>query len=362
MARTARLHVKGGIFHLISRFARDEYCLDRAGGRDAYLALLAKAAARTDAKILAYCLMSNHVHLVVQQGEQPLARFMKSVHTGFAQWFHRAARRTKAGGAVFAGRARSVLVEADAYLMQLVRYLHNNPVRAGVVRHARDSKWSSHRAYLGRGPAPAWLHTAPVLARLGRGARESFDRFVEDGRAEPRRPELSGVVVAGEAAMMRRTLGDAHRLSDGVLGTNRFTDRVREARERFAARLSAREQRTSAGAARPEVREVVDACIAALGIDPLDMKQRPKARMPAMAKRLAIWTWVHEYGGTQSELARALGLHTSVVSRYYGQALEAAGDFDEMASPVVRSLRRKKGKKATSTALPVRYHVDVDEV
>src|SRR4051794_14948603 len=113
MARTARISLPGGIFHVVSRFARDEWWLDRDGARDAYLALLGKAAAVDDAQVLAYCLMSNHVHLVVRQGTAPLSRLMKSVHTGFATWVHRNRRRSKAQGPVFAGRPRMVLVEQD---------------------------------------------------------------------------------------------------------------------------------------------------------------------------------------------------------------------------------------------------------
>lgn len=96
MPRTARLSLAGGVFHLVSRFARDDWWLDRPGARQAYLELLGAAAEKTDAVVLAYCLMSNHVHLVVVQGEAPLERFTKSVQTGFARWAHRSKQCGKA--------------------------------------------------------------------------------------------------------------------------------------------------------------------------------------------------------------------------------------------------------------------------
>lgn len=367
MPRTARLSVRGGVFHLISRFARDERHLDKKGARDVYLALVASAAARTDAKILAYCLMSNHVHVVVVQGEEPLARFMKSVHTGFARWVQGQSRRTKSQGPVFAERARGVLVEKDSHLLDLVRYVHNNPVRAGVVKRARDSAWTSHRAYIGLAKAPDWLDTRPVLSKFARdrrGAAKAMEAFVDEKRDEPRRPELSGVADAREAAQVRRELGTGHRLSDGVLGTSSFVNGVRKARDRAEAKLSARELRSGA-AARPPVRAVVDTVLSLLDVDAIELKNRPKSRRSAMVKRLAIWVWAHEFAGPQIEMARALSLDTSVMSRYYGQALENAGDFDEMAGAVVARLRRLRTKKGAVKAygpMPVRHHVDVDEV
>jgi REP element-mobilizing transposase RayT len=356
---------------LVSRFARDEWWLDRAGGREAYLGLLEHAAETTRVEVLAYGLMSNHVHLVVVQGEESLERFTKSLHTGFASWAHRNARGKKAQGAVFAQRPRAVLVERETYLLELVRYVHNNPVRAGVARFARSSDWTSHQAYVGRAQAPAWLRVGYVLQRFGRNperAASEFDAFVDAGRAERRRPELSGAADAGEAAEVRRALGDGHRVSDGILGSAAFIARVRGDEERVAAALSNRGAERRAGpVGRPSVREVIDAVLELLKLDAIELSERPRTRRSAQSKRLAVWVWVHEYAGQQMDVARALQLDTSVVSRYYGQALAAAGDFDEQASAVVGLLgkrRRARGRKvtrATADALPVRYHVDVDE-
>ncbi|MBN1654711.1 MAG: transposase [Deltaproteobacteria bacterium] len=366
MPRTSRLYFPGGVFHLVSRFARDEWWLDREGARQAYLELLEKASRWTDVMVLAYCLMSNHIHLVVVQGQASLERFSKSVHTGFASWVHRSQSRTKALGAVFAGRPRSVLIEQDSYLLELVRYVHNNPVRAGVVRYARNSTWSSHQAYVGRVQAPQWLAVGYVLERFGRAserAAERFDAFVDQGRKQGRLAELSGAADAGEAAALRRSFGDGYRVSDGVLGSTDFVTRVRKDAERVGAGRSTRVIEPRAGAIdRPSVREVIDAVLQVRKLDPIELQERPRGRAVAEAKRLAIWVWVHEYEGRQIEVARALSLDTSVVSRYYGQALRAAGDFDERATAVTALLRKSrratKGRrvtKATQNAFPVRY-------
>jgi hypothetical protein len=264
-----------------------------------------------------------------------------------------------------------VLVERDEYLLELVRYIHNNPVRGGVVRRAASSPWSSHQAYLGQVEGPEWLRLGYVLQRFGRDgarARAKFDEFVDAGRKEPRRPELSGGRNASEAAQVRRALGDGHRVSDGVLGGERFVARVRGDTERVGTALSSRGSEQRAGAvSRPPLRDVVDAVLELLDLDALELEHRPKSRASSQAKRLITWLWVHEYEGTQIEVARMLRMETGAVSRHYRHALELAGDFDQQATAVVALLARRKRRRdrvrtsPTQGGLPIRYHVDVDE-
>jgi len=359
------------VFHAVSRFARDEWWLDRPGARDAYLELIGAAVKGSDTEVLAYGLMSSHVHLVLVQGEAPLERFFKSVHTGFAAWVRAHVRTNKALGPVFAGRPRTVLVEADRYLLELVRYVHNNPVRARVARAARNSEWTSHPAYIGRVLAPAWLHVERVLASFGRDtarAGAKFDVFVDDGRQETRRAELSGAADAGEGAAVRALLGDGHRVSDGILGSSAFVAEVIDDQEKVRDALSQRTTSRRAGPiGRPSVREVIDASLEQCGVDSVDLENRPRARPVVHAKRLAIWAWVHEYEGQQVEIARALGMGTATVSHHYREAVRAAGDFDQECSSLVAVLRRRGRTRpptktsATADSLPVRYLVDVKE-
>ena len=355
----------------MSRFARDEWWLDKPGARDAYLALIAAAVQGSDTEVVAYALMSNHVHLVLVQGEAPLSRFFKSVHTGFASWVRAHTRSTKALGAVFAGRPRTVLVETDPYLLEVVRYVHNNPVRAGVVRAARSSDWTSHGAYVGRSEVPSWLRTDLVLSSLGRTAARAaakLDAFVDEGRSQARRPELSGANDNGEGAAVRALLGDGHRVSDGILGSPAFVAEVLARGDKAGAALTTRASHRRVGAlARPSVREVIDASLEHHDVTPQELENRPRARRVVQAKRLAIWAWVHEFEGQQIEVARALDMGTAVVSYHYRACVKAAGDYDQECSALVAILgRRAKARPRVKTSaaadgLPVRYVVDVDE-
>lgn len=353
MARRARLNVVGGVFHLVSRFARDEPWLDRPGARDAYLNAIGVALGQSDVQVLAYCLMSNHVHLVVIQGEHSLERFTKSVHVSFARWVRAHRGRSQAPGAVFAERPRTLLVDREQYLPELVRYVHNNPVRAGVSRFARSSAWSSHPAYVGKASAPKWLRLEHVLDRFGKtptSAAPQFDAFVDAGRKQPRRPDLSGAANHAEARALGRGLSDGHRLSEGILGTNRFVTRVQKNKQRVQAALLDHAVEHRSGAAKtPRLREVAKATRDLLEFDAAELKAHPRSARSVAVKRLVTWVWVHGCQGHQIDVARAFGMTTGAVSRHYGHAIANAVAYDKQSSAVMALLRKQTRKRPAST-------------
>ncbi len=372
MPRRARLSAPGQVFHLVSRFARDEWWLDKPGARAAYLAGLGRAAQQVDAEVVAYCLMSNHVHLVVVQGEVELERLTKSVHTFFAGWVRSRWSRSDRGlGPVFAERPRAVLVDRDEYLLELVRYVHNNPVRAKQVRRARNSDWTSHQAYVGLVDAPPWLRVGYVLDRFGKrpsAAVSKFDAFVDECSSEERRPELSGAAGSSEAAAVRRQFGDGYRMSDGILGDDAFIKRVLVDSDAVDAALSSHGRELRHGrVGRPSIREVWNAVLDALEINVTEFELQPRAAPHVRAKRLLMWLWVREYEGKQIEVARLLGITTASASTIYGHTVRNAGDFDTDGSAIATMLARRAKKpvrRDTATrpgALRVRYRVDVDE-
>jgi REP-associated tyrosine transposase len=110
MPRFARIHVTGGMIHVISRFHDRRFYLDISGAREKYLELLGKAATTHDCRVIAYCLMSSHVHLVLQLGNDPLGMFTKKIHSPFSTWVN---RQRKGLGTVLADRPKSVLVHTE---------------------------------------------------------------------------------------------------------------------------------------------------------------------------------------------------------------------------------------------------------
>ncbi|NOY90806.1 MAG: hypothetical protein GXP55_06300 [Deltaproteobacteria bacterium] len=366
MPRKARINYPGGVFHVISRFARDEWCLKRTGARAQYLSLLGRAAAGTDTQVLAYCLMSSHIHLVLMQQREPLSRILKSMNTGFAIWVSRTGSSKHAHGPVFAGRPRQVLVEREAYLDVLVRYVHNNPVRANVVPDARDSDWSSHRAYIGEGTRPDWLHTDMVLSGYGKRASTQarrFDEFVHAGSDEGRRPEFSGDDDADARRRMREVFGDGHRLSDGVIGSDEFVASVRSDDGAPVRPLERGRPFPRSVRQRPTIDELISATLLVRGVEPWEFDNRPRAHSCAVAKRIITWIWVHEFHGAQIEVARALKISTSAVAQHYATCMKQAADYDELSTAVLGTLDARIATTTDdrSAATKARYHVDTQD-
>ena len=166
--------------------------IDGPRDRSKYLGLVGETLERCDVVVLAWCLMSNHVHLVVRAGKDPLEKFMKPVNTGYAVWKNKRCGRL---GPLFAGRYSSILVEEETYLLELIRYVHNNPVRAGVVSRPELSGWSSHQAYMGLENTHEWLNIGLVLEHFSKEperALRAFGEFV-NGRPEGRSSDLLGI-------------------------------------------------------------------------------------------------------------------------------------------------------------------------
>jgi REP element-mobilizing transposase RayT len=150
------------------------------GDRERYLVLLAKAAEKCGWRVYAYCLMTNHIHLAVRVPEDTIAKGMQILHGEYAQGFN---RRHAKDGHTWRGRYSAKRVDEDSYLLRVVRYIVNNPVRAGMVANAAQWEWSSHRATLGKAVAPAFLDPIWTLRQFSRRhieiARRRYAEYVD---------------------------------------------------------------------------------------------------------------------------------------------------------------------------------------
>ncbi|HEX5042435.1 MAG TPA: transposase [Candidatus Polarisedimenticolaceae bacterium] len=192
MARPLRQHVPGAICHVTQRGNdRRPIFLDDQD-RTRYLAILGRALERQGERVHAYCLLTNHVHLLLQASDRPLSALMHVVGLRYARWFNDRWAHT---GHLFQGRYYSAAVQGDPQLLIVLRYIHLNPVRAGLAPDVAEHRWSSHRAYAGGESPPPWLTTGYLLALLGRtqaAARDAYAQLLSDAFAlEDLRPALA---------------------------------------------------------------------------------------------------------------------------------------------------------------------------
>jgi len=185
MARPLRIEFPGALYHVTSRGDRQEDIFESNEDRSRFLNLLGDVCERYNWTIHAYCLMDNHYHLLVETPDGNLAKGMRQLNGVYTQKFNRAHGRV---GHVLQGRYQAILVQKESYLLELARYVVLNPVRAGMVRSAKDWPWSSYRATAGQGKRFPWLQTEFILSvfssRIGQ-AIEAYRAFVAEGKNQP---------------------------------------------------------------------------------------------------------------------------------------------------------------------------------
>ena len=176
MSRPLRIEFPGALYHVTSRGDRREDIFFDDTDRAALLDVMAQGMARFDAQVLAYCLMGNHYHLVLHTRRANLSALMRHVNGVSTQAFNR--RHGKVGH-LYQGRFKAILVDREAYLLEVCRYVELNPVRAGMVTAPQDWAWSSYRAHVGLAPLAPWLDTLGLLGYLlGRDAEKPADHRV----------------------------------------------------------------------------------------------------------------------------------------------------------------------------------------
>ena len=218
MARPLRIELAGGVYHVTSRGDRRETIFGDDADRRAWVDLFGEVCERFNWRCHAWCQMGNHYHVVVETAEANLARGMRQLNGVYTQAVNRRYGRV---GHVFQGRYKAILVEADAYLVELARYVVLNPVRAGLCKDAVDWSWSSHRALLGRVEAPSWLATDWVLGQFGEVRSRAIGRYEDFVRAGVGLPPiweaLNAQIYLGSedfAGRMASTFADDEGLSE----------------------------------------------------------------------------------------------------------------------------------------------------
>ncbi len=305
MPRYARLHAPHRLHHLISRFVQRSYLLATEEERTAYLSRVPAVLDKTDWRTLAYALMNNHIHWAAWSGLDPSRCFIQPLHLGFAQWLN---RRLRTIGPIFAHRHKTIVCPEERAAI-LLAYIHNNPVRAGLIKDPADCSWTSHLAYVGQAPAPPWLDVEKGLALCGFDSslhgRQAFHQFVLRQAAQAIEPTLSGGDLRAQRRRTRQRLGAPVEISSPMAtqGDGQQAHVVLASREMVI---------------RPrwdgEARMVVEQVAQQLGLSGQALRSRDRTRSVVQGRRLALWVWNRHLGRAQGEMGGALGLSSSAVS------------------------------------------------
>jgi REP element-mobilizing transposase RayT len=280
-----------------------------------FLGRMEAVVSSTGVEVLAWALLPNHFHLLMRTRNVPLPSVMRRVMTGYAGAFNRRHRRH---GHLFQNRYKSIVCEEEAYLLELVRYIHLNPLRANVVKEFGDLEghpYSGHSALVGRIERP-WQAVEEVLGRFGgtvEDARRAYEGFVLAGAGQGRRPELVGGGLrrsCGEWLDLPTRKGQREAVAHDarVLGAPEFVadllaDADWERRQLLRARTRARVEEVGALAARVG------------GITEAELRSGARRRSIVAAREALAQVAINELGHTGAAVARYLGVAPSTVNR-----------------------------------------------
>ena len=315
MPRKARIDAPGALHHIIVRGIERRRIFSDDQDRDNFIERLGDIVNETKTYCFAWALIANHAHILLRTGQTPLSTVMRRLLTGYAVSYNRRHRRH---GHLFQNRYKSILCQEDPYLLELVRYIHLNPLRAKIVKNLKDSDWypySGHSALMGK-VKRNFQNTAYVLRLFGEkvaAARKTYRAYVERGIAQGRRPDLVGgglIRSAGGWSVVKamRRAQDHMKSDERILGDGEFAQFVLdEATERL-------EERHRLQAQGYDLDKVTIRVSSVLGIDPGQVWRCGKHPLTVKARSLLCYWAVRKLCYSATELSNKLGVSQPSVS------------------------------------------------
>ena len=316
MPRKARIDAPGALQHVIIRGIEGKAIFRDRRDKNNFVERLGTVLMDTSTPCYAWVLMSNHVHLLLRTGLVPIATVMRRLLTGYAQQFN---RRHKRHGPLFQNRYKSILCEDDPYLLELVRYIHLNPLRGGVVkdlRQLRSYRYGGHAVIVGT-VKHEWQDRDYVLGLFGKTegpARADYASFVAKGVKLGRQPELVGgglIRSAGgwSALIGKRLTGTRIKGDERILGSGAF---VEEVLERADEEL---EQSTRLHSQGLDFETLLSRIADHYGVDINILATRSKERAIAKARSVLCFLAVRKLKLSSTEIASRLNITQSAVGK-----------------------------------------------
>jgi REP element-mobilizing transposase RayT len=284
--------------------------------RQKFLERLAENIGEAKCAIYAWVLMTNHVHLLFKSGNKGISAVMRKLLTWYAVYYNRRHTRT---GHLFENRYKSILCDEDTYLLALIRYIHLNPFRAGMVRTLDELDsypWSGHSGVLGKRSCP-WMDSDYVLLQFSntrRKARNAYRQFVRDGMSQGRQPELTGGGLARSLGgwsqvQSAQRKGERREYDERILGSGEFVTAIfKEAEEKQIRQLKLRRSGLT-------VRDIIERECQRAGVSPKELMNGGKRMIVSKTREKIARGGIEELGLSCAEIARHLGVCTSTITR-----------------------------------------------
>ena len=316
MPRQPRLDAPGALHHVMCRGIDRIKIFRNRKDREDFLERLADLCRVKALSVYAWALISNHFHLLLRTGNQPLSNSMRKLLTGYVVNYN---ARHKRYGHLFQNRYKSIICENDPYLLELTRYIHLNPLRAGLVKNLKELEgyqWCGHSAIIGR-VKREWQDTETVLAYFAKRRKraiEKYEHFIGEGIEAGSRPELVGgglirSLGGWSQVLSLRRVGSKVFSDERILGSSEFVNNViadaeEKAKETLRLTLKISDLPSLA----------LDVCEGE-GIDEAELRSGLRKRQVVKSRRIFCQIAVKKMGYSGADVARFLGINTSAVNR-----------------------------------------------
>jgi REP element-mobilizing transposase RayT len=333
MPRKSRIDTPGALHHVIVRGIERRKIFRSDFDRKNFIKRLTELIPETKTDCFAWAFMSNHVHLLLRTGLIPVSVFMSRLLTGYAGWFNKKYRRH---GQLFQNRYKSVLCQEEIYLKELVRYIHLNPLRAGIVSDLKELDkypWCGHHILM-KSPEKTWQNTDYIYGIFSENKREAkkiYREFVKKGISQGKRPDLTGgglLRSSGGWTGLKESRKAGIRLKgdERILGNSDFVDDVLKASEEsFEQRYKLKSRGVDFDHLKNRVAEI-------MGIRPEEVTACDKSPLTVKARSLLCF-WAHrKLGMTTIEIAGILNMSQAAISRSSrrGEKLARENHFELM--------------------------------
>ncbi len=314
MARKPRIEFNGAFYHVITRGNQRQKIFKNKADYIRYLAILGDYKERYKYFLYAYVLMGNHVHLLIETQETPLSKILQGINQRYTIYFN---RKYKTIGHLFQGRYKAILCDKDEYMLTLVKYIHNNPVRAGVTKEADKYEWSSHRFYIEKhGREDIIIDTDQVLGMFSGGkakARRLYSAYMNEGEEVGKEDIYSTI-------------------DQRILGDERFAEKVIE--EGKTEVISAKRLKEYT------LGEIAIGIKDAYGITLKQIRNKGKDREIMMGRKVFSLV-AREYGYKGKEISGYIQKDPAVVTRYLKVKGELWGGIERVIEGIKANVNKQ---------------------